>query len=55
MRESVKDIAFVLQKEQLGTGHAVMQARPCWKERQELCWFFMAIRPHYRQGSEGGL
>lgn len=28
VRESVKDIAFVLQKEQLGTGHAVMQARP---------------------------
>lgn len=28
VRESVKDVTFVLQERQLGTGHAVMQARP---------------------------
>jgi len=28
VREAVKDVAFVLQERQLGTGHAVMQARP---------------------------
>ncbi|HOK42480.1 MAG TPA: bifunctional UDP-N-acetylglucosamine diphosphorylase/glucosamine-1-phosphate N-acetyltransferase GlmU [Thermoclostridium caenicola] len=28
VKEAVKDVAFVLQEQQLGTGHAVMQARP---------------------------
>lgn len=33
VRESVKDVAFVLQEQQLGTGHAVMQARPLLEGR----------------------
>ena len=33
VKESVKDVTFVLQNEQLGTGHAVMQARPVLEGR----------------------